>query len=331
MQLRKVGEFKLIDIIAKQAGPPPSSVIKGIGDDAAVIKTGLKDFLIVTTDLLQEGRHFNCRYTTPYLLGKKCLAVNLSDIAAMGAKPLYYTVSIAAPPNTPCSYITALYRGMHRQARQFSTYLLGGDTSSSRTGISLSITLIGNAPKEHIVYRHGARKGDLIYVTGFLGDAALGLTMLNTFPDISGRHPLIKKHLDPMPRIAEGTTISRAHIANSMIDISDGLVADLHHILKQSGVGAQISLAALPLSGSYRKNCSRLSKDFWAPALGGGEDYELLFTVPPASRTACEKLAAKLKVPVTCIGRITGKPHELVILDKEGKKFSVKREGFTHF
>lgn len=331
MQLKKVGEFGLIDIISKQAAGPHPSVIKGIGDDAAVVKAAANQCLLITTDILKEGVHFKKNSTSPYLLGKKSISVNLSDIAAMGGSPLYYLVSISAPAGTSLEFVKKLYQGMDKQAQRFNTFLLGGDTVSSRDTISISITLLGKAPKENIVYRKGAKKGDLIYVTGFLGDAALGLLMIENYSRIPGRNPLVRKHLDPVPRIEEGKQIARLKAAGSMIDISDGLMADLRHILTQSRVGAKIRLSALPLSSQYRKHCLELSNDFYYPALCGGEDYELLFTVNPQNRKKVENLAKRITTPLTCIGEITGNPSELAVLDEKGQRVPCKEEGYKHF
>jgi len=331
VQLKQIGEFRLIDIISKQTSKSPPSVIKGIGDDAAVVKADTKQYLLITTDILKEGVHFKKDYTSPYLLGKKCISVNLSDIAAMGGSPLYYFVSLSAPSDASLEFIKKLYRGMDRQAKRFSTFLLGGDTISSQGRISISITLLGKAAKDSVIYRHGAKKGDNIYVTGCLGDSVLGLLMLKNNQKLSSKNPLIRKHLDPTPRIEEGKQIALRKIASSMIDISDGLISDLRHILTQSRVGAKIRLSCLPLSPQYKKHCPEFSKDFYHPALCGGEDYELLFTAHPKNRAKLEKLSKQLKTPVTCIGEITGNPSELVILDKNSREITLKEEGYSHF
>lgn len=331
MQLKEVGEFRFIDKIAKQYARSHPSVIKGIGDDAAVVEVESNKCLLITTDILKEGLHFKQAYTSPYLLGKKCITVNLSDIAAMGGRPLYYLVAISVPPTASFAFVKALYRGMERQAVQFNTFLLGGDTSASRDGISIAITLLGKARKDRIVYRRGAKKGDLIYVSGCLGDAALGLLMLKKNQVLSNNNSLIRKHLDPFPRIEAGQMLSRLKIADSMIDLSDGLASDLRHILKQSRTGAIIRLAGLPLSARYKKHCLDFSNDFYHPAVCGGEDYELLFTTPPKNRAKVEKLAKELKTPFTCIGEITADPSQLVILDKDGRETALAKEGYTHF
>jgi thiamine-monophosphate kinase len=331
VQLKKVGEFGLIDAISNLTAATHPSVIKGIGDDAAVFKADTKSCFLATTDTLNEGIHFNKDYTSPYLLGKKCLSVNLSDIAAMGGTPLYYLVSISVSSYDSFEFIRSLYKGMEKQAKRFNTCILGGDTTSSRDGISITITLLGKIQRDRVVYRNGAKKGDLVFVTGTVGDSALGFLMLKNNTYSSNTNSLIMKHIDPAPRVSTGLEISRLKIATSMIDISDGLIADLRHILRQSCAGALISLPSLPLSRMYKKHCFDFSDNFYKPALCGGEDYELLFTANPQNKKKVEKLAKQEKIPITCIGEITGDPSELLILDENGRRITMEKEGFTHF
>ena len=178
MQIKKLGEFGLIEKIARSAAVSDPQVVKAIGDDAAVVSLDRTACLLVTTDILKEGIHFKKEFSSPFVLGKKCLSVNLSDIAAMGGTPQYYFVSIAIPPDTQYGFIRDLYRGMNAQARRFGVQLLGGDTTASQDSLVISITLLGRAAKRHVLYRHGASPGDLIFVTGTLGDSALGLMLL---------------------------------------------------------------------------------------------------------------------------------------------------------
>ena len=331
MQLKKVGEFQLIDIISRQTATSHRSIIKGIGDDAAVIADGPDNCLLVTTDILRENIHFKKSFTSPYLLGKKSLSVNLSDIAAMGGTPFYYFVSLSAPPNTPLNFIKELYRGMNQRAKAFNTVLLGGDTVSSLKDIMLSITLIGRAKKKSVVYRNSAKKGDLIYVTGHPGESALGLLMLKRDSKRYKRRSAVKKHLDPFPRVKIGKIISDKNLATSMIDISDGLIPDLEHIIGQSKKGAALHLSQIPLSYTYRKTCPCFSKELYTPALFGGEDYELLFTASSKNSGKITGLSKKSGVAITCIGEITDNPKEIIILDSTNKKVRIKNKRFNHF
>ena len=331
MRLKKVGEFPLIDIILKQTNTSHPSVINGIGDDAAVIAENSDRCLLITTDILREDIHFKKTFTTPYLLGKKCLSVNLSDIAAMGGTPFYYFVSISVPPEISLNFIKELYRGMHQRAKEFNTVLLGGDTVSSLKDIVISITLIGKAKKKSVIYRNSAKKGDLVYVTGYPGESALGLLMLKKDKESFKRRSAVNKHLDPCPRIEIGKTLAEKNLANSMIDISDGLFADLGHITCQSKKGARIYLSQIPLSNTYKKECLKFSKDIYNPALFGGEDYELLFTSAARNKTKIKNLSKKLGIPITCIGEITEAPKEIIVLDSSNKKMKIKNSGYRHF
>ncbi len=330
MQIKKLGEFGLIENIARIAAVSDPQVVKAIGDDAAVVSLDRTACLLVTTDILKEGIHFKKEFSSPFILGKKCLSVNLSDIAAMGGAPLYYFVSIAIPPDTPYSFIRDLYRGMNAQARRFCTQLLGGDTTASQDSLVISITLLGRAAKRTVLYRHGARPGDLIFVTGTLGDSALGLMLLEKGL-CSPRCGLVKRHIDPQPRIEAGHVLACSRAASAMMDISDGLLGDMQHIMKQSGVGSRIFLDRLPLSAAYRRQCPRLSRDFYLPALCGGEDYELLFTVPRRHEKRVRLLADKQDLTMTCIGETTDKQLGLVVVDRHGKRIRPLPTGFRHF
>lgn len=330
MQIKNIGEFGLIEKISSSAAAADPMVVKAIGDDAAVVASGRESCLLVTTDILKEGIHFKKEFSSPYVLGKKCLAVNLSDIAAMGGAPAYYFVSLAIPPATDYRFIRDLYRGMATQARRFGASLLGGDTTASQDSMVISITLLGKAPARQVLYRHGASPGDLIYVTGTLGDSALGLAILQT-GQAAPKNVLVKRHTDPVPRIAAGQALARSRAATAMMDISDGLVGDIGHIMKQSGVGARIYLDRLPLSTPYRSYCPEYAKNYYLPALSGGEDYELLFTVAAAGEKKVQAISKKLGLAMTCIGEITAKRQGLKIISVQGKAVEMRETGFRHF
>jgi thiamine-monophosphate kinase len=326
MKLAAIGEFGLIAAISQIADKGPG-VVRGIGDDAAVLAPSAGQVLLVTTDLLLEGVHFQLEFTDPYRLGRKALAVNLSDIAACGGTPTAFLVSLAIPPETEVASVQALYKGMMEQAQEFKVALVGGDTSRAEK-LFISVTMIGEAEENKVIYRSGARKGDLIFVTGTVGDAALGLQQLKQGKK-EGR--LIQRHLTPVPRVKEGQAIAYQGLALSMIDISDGLVADLGHIAEQSNVGAEVRLSQLPLSEQYRKEIVSYSSDPYQLALSGGEDYELLFTSPPAKAQAVAKLAQKLGTPITEIGEITDASQGVTIYGKDGKEYPIAQRGHDHF
>ncbi len=330
MQIKKIGEFGLIEKISRIAAAADPRVVKAIGDDAAVISLDSKNCLLVTTDILKEGIHFRPGFSSPFVLGKKCLSVNLSDIAAMGGAPTYYFVSLAIPPETPYDFIRGLYRGMAAQARRFGARLLGGDTTASQDSMLVSVTLLGTALKGRILYRHGAMPGDRIYVTGTLGDSALGLAMLRGGSN-EPRSPLVRRHVDPEPRVEAGRELAGSGAATAMMDISDGLLGDLGHILKQSGAGARIFLDRLPLSAAYRTRCPEFSDNFYTPALCGGEDYELLFTAPAKNEKKICGISDRLGLSMTCIGEITEKRQGLRVVGVDGKAVRPPRTGFRHF
>ena len=327
--MREIGEFGLINRIRKWITSSDPALVQGIGDDVAVIKMGAKA-LLVTTDILIEGIHFDRSWLDPYRLGRKSLAVNLSDIASMGGIPKYFLISIGLPKNLPLSFISSFYLGLKKEAKQFRVELIGGDTSLSQK-IVINICLLGEGRKKDLLFRKGARVGDDLFVSGTLGDAALGLKILQEKGKIIGAEGLIKKHLSPCPRVELGQTIAKHHWATAMIDVSDGLLIDTSHLLQESGVGAQVWENRIPLSRLYRKWVHPFLKDFFQLALSGGEDYELLFTAPSEMRERIPYLSHSLKIPITHIGEILPKKEGLHIIREDGKNYSPSRLGFEHF
>jgi thiamine-monophosphate kinase len=323
MKLGRVGEFGLIEKIRK-AAPQGSGVRVGIGDDAAWLASG-GAALLVTADLLIEKIHFDLRWTSFYALGYKTLAVNLSDIAAMGGVPAYLTLSLAIPAKFRSEDIQEFYRGVGALAAPSGVSVVGGDTS--RAGrFFISAALIGRAPYRPIL-RSGARPGDDVYVTGTLGDSALGLKLLKKKSKAGAAAYLIRRHNYPTARLRAGALLARRRLATAMIDVSDGLLQDLGHICRASGVGAEIWAEALPLSPAFRK----LSGGDAAMALGGGEDYELLFTARPRARKIFARLKARLGVRVTRIGRCLGPREGVNVLDSRGRPRKSSLRGYDHF
>jgi len=327
--LRKMGEFGLINRIRKWMASSDPSLIQGIGDDVAVVKME-GNSLLITTDILIEGVHFHRKWIDPYRLGRKSLMVNLSDIAAMGGIPKYFLISLGVPKDLPLSFFTSFYKGLRIGANRFGVRLIGGDTSLSNK-ITINICLLGEAGKGGPIFRKGARVGDGLYVSGTLGDSALGLRVLKEKGLTRGPKKLIEKHLSPLPRITLGQRIAEHRLATSMIDISDGLLIDTTHLLEESDVGARIWLDRIPLSNLYRKWIRFYSKDPYRLALSGGEDYELLFTSPPKMRKAISTLASESKIPITCIGEILPKKEGFSIIIKDGRKYVPSHLGFDHF
>ncbi len=349
MKLSDLGEFGLIEKIRKSSIPPAPPVLTGIGDDAAVLRMSASSSLLATTDMLIEGVHFDLSYTDFHSLGWKSAAVNLSDIAAMGGLPRFCLTSLGIPPSVSVEQVSEFYRGLNALLRLHQTSLVGGDTCSSPMGMVVSVVVLGEAKKKQVLTRAGAKPGDRIFVTGTLGDSAAGMEILRNAPSPnplpSGertkerggtrsaiRNPqseirwLIERHLRPVPRVEWGGKIAHAGCASSMIDISDGLSSDLSHICAQSGVGASVFAEKIPLSPSLRKAAAHLGKAPLQYALSGGEDYELLFTVPPAK---IKKLLS-LDLPVAEIGEIT-RTRKMVIVDRMGRKMVLRPTGYNHF
>jgi thiamine-monophosphate kinase len=340
MKLSVLGEFGLIDRIRNISGRNTSSALIGIGDDAAVLKHSSSHVMLVTTDLLLEDVHFERSYTDYYSLGWKSAAVNLSDIAAMGGTPRFCLTALGIPGYVTAEHVLDFYRGFNTLLNNHKTALVGGDTCSSPDGLFVSVTAIGEAKSSLVVTRKGARPGDSIFVTGSLGDSAAGLEILQMRSAEGGmrnknskkrdahsdRTLLVEKHLRPVPRVAEGRAIALSRCATAMIDISDGLSSDLFHICEQSRVGADIIADRIPLSSMLKNREGKLTKPVLDYALSGGEDYELLFTVPPAR----VKKVRSLDFPVTEIGTIkAGK--RLSLVDSFGKRSPLRKSGHDHF
>ena len=329
MDLRKIGEFGLLRRVRDWMRASDPSLIQGIGDDVAVFETKGKA-LLATTDILIEDIHFERTWIDPYHLGRKALAVNLSDIAAMGGTPKYFLLSLGLPKDLPLSFISRFYRGLKEMAKPFQVDLIGGDTSLSKE-LVINICLLGEGKKGDLLYRKGAKIGDDLFVTGFAGDSALGLKILQRRGLKGKPRGLVERHLSPWPRIELGQSIGRQGLATAMIDVSDGLLIDTTHLLEESGKGARIWEDRIPLSRLFQKHISSYAKDPYALALSGGEDYELLFTAPPEKRSKVSSLAFLHRVPITLIGEILPPQKGFRIVRRDGKEYAPSHLGFDHF
>ncbi len=333
MDIKDLGESGLIRRIASACCTPHPSIACGIGDDAAALTLTGRHLLLTTCDLLLQDVHFDLGLTDPFSLGMKALAVNLSDIAAMGGTPRFFLVSLGLPPHLPLQFVDDLYRGMMLRAGEFDVRLAGGDTNASPRQLVIDVTVMGEILPDRLVRRSGARSGDAIWVTGTLGDSALGLSLLRRERQrlpLADFTSLAARHLTPQPRVREGRMLAEQKIASSMIDISDGLLADLTRVLAASGKGATISLAGLPLSDDFVRCPVPEGERKIDYSLAGGEDYELLFTVPPDRDGELQRLAGHFAAPVTRIGEITD-GGGLLVLDAQHKPYDIRRVGFDHF
>ena len=327
MQLKELGEFGLIERI-RQATPRGRGVRIGIGDDAAWLDCRNRTFLI-TSDLLIEGIHFNLKWTSFYALGYKTLAVNLSDLAAMGASPAYLILSLGIPVDFRVEDVEHFYRGIRVLASRSGVALVGGDTSAS-TRFFINACVVGHSAQRPVT-RGGAKAGDDLYVTGTLGDSALGMKLLKERGARAGNRNhayLISRHRFPSPRLTAGAALARAGIARAMIDVSDGLLQDLTHVCKASRVGAVIWEEALPLSRAYRTAAGKKGLLY---ALTGGEDYELLFSLRRRDRSRLETIGRRLTVPVARIGTCVPAREGITVINRRGGPRTLSTAGYDHF
>ncbi|AGG07470.1 thiamine-monophosphate kinase [Dehalococcoides mccartyi] len=332
MKVSDIGECQLIDrlnILLHQKPdentPARENLILDIGDDAAVFLP--QGYQLVTVDSLIENVHFNRSMLNWADLGYKALAINMSDIAAMGGLPQYAVVNIDLPPDTLVSSVTDCYNAMYSLANKYQTVIIAGDTNQSSI-INLAITLLGSAENPScLLTRNAAQAGQKIAVTGYLGNAAAGLDMLLNQTEVTdeSRRIFYRSFYRPEPRINEARLLVNEGV-HCCIDVSDGLVTDLGHILRQSRVSARIELDKLPLHPSLRLSYPLQAQNM---ALYGGEDYELLFT---ASAKVIEQISVQSHIPVTIIGEIIpGKPEKLKLVDKDGRALQPEKNGWEHF
>ncbi len=321
--INEIGEFGLIDRIKKTAGmvPKNSRILLGIGDDAALFKLSPGKICAATTDTMVEGVHFDLSYTSFFDLGYKAMAANLSDIAAMGGNPLLALVTLALPGKVGIKDIDRLYAGMQALAGKHGVVIAGGDIVKSRE-LSVTLTLMGECDPKNAGLRSGARLGDAILVTGDLGGSQAGLELLNS--------KLSKKHLRPEPRVAEAKLLASRFKLHGMIDISDGLASELHHLSKASKVGILIDQGALPVAEQAIIVGKMLGRDPQRYCLYGGEEYELLFTLPPREAIKARALIQKQGTACTIIGQVV-KGDQVSIIAQNGKREILTNQGYTHF
>jgi thiamine-monophosphate kinase len=336
--LAELGEFGLIDVLTQDFQLKNKNSIFGIGDDAAEIRINEEESLLVSTDTLVEGIHFNLMYMPLKFLGYKAVAVNVSDICAMNGKAEQITVSIAVSSRFPVEALEELYEGIHAACEHYQIDLIGGDTTSSLSGLMISITAIGRVNKNSIAYRSGAKENDLIVVSGDLGASYLGLQVLerekevfktnpNIQPKLDGYDYSVGRQLKPEARIDVVDQLSKAGvIPTSMIDISDGLASELMHIAKSSTCSVSIYSEKIPFDEKTSLTAIDFNLDPITCALNGGEDYELLFTI---NQNDFEKI--KTNPNLSVIGHITSKDSGNLLIDKNGTAINLKAQGWKHF
>ena len=335
-EISQIGEFGLIDRLTEGLKPVNSSTIKGVGDDCAVVSYPDTDVL-VSTDLLVEGVHFDLTYVPLKHLGYKAAVVNFSDLYAMNATPRQITVGLAISSRFTVEHIEELYSGIRLACELYGVDLVGGDTTASRSGLVISVTCIGDAKKDNIVYRNGAKDTDLICVTGDLGAAYMGLQLLEREkrvgqgekdfqPDFAGKEYLIERQLKPEARRDIIDEFAKHGIVpTSMMDISDGLSSELIHICKDSSVGCRVYEERLPIDYQTAVMAEEINMNLATAALNGGEDYELLFTVPLHLHDEIKKIKG-----VSVIGYITKPELGCALITRDGTEMELKAQGFNH-
>lgn len=335
-EISALGEFGLIDRLTEGLTHHNASTLKGVGDDGAVLEYKDSD-LLVTTDLLLEGIHFDLTYVPLKHLGYKAAVVNFSDIYAMNGRPRQITVSLGISKRFTVEHIEALYSGIKLACEIYGVDLIGGDTTSSRSGLVISITCIGDAPKEKIVYRDGAKDTDLICVSGDLGAAYMGLQLLERekvasagqkdfVPNFAGKEYLVERQLKPEARRDIIEELDKAGIVpTSMMDVSDGLSSELLHICKQSHVGCRVYEDRIPIDYQTAIMAEELNMNLVTAALNGGEDYELLFTVPLSQHDAIDKLPG-----IKLIGHITREDLGCALVTRDGGEIPLRAQGWNH-
>ena len=338
MDTSQLGEFGLINRLSSRLKFRSSKLKIGIGDDCAVYTCAPGKYQIATTDALLETVHFDLDTTSPEQLGRKSLAVNISDIAAMGGTPTLALITIGVPQKLTVSFLDKFYDGINQVSQKYGVVLAGGDTIASPNHLFINITVLGEVDRKRLFTRSGAKPGDKILVTGNLGDSALGLRLLKSphhnWAGITQKMKVvIQKHLDPTPRMLESKILSRSGAKiTSMIDISDGLVQDLGHICNNSEVGAILHNKQLPISPALKYICNHNNLDSNDFVLAGGEDYELLFTTSPKDVTKIIRQFRKTDTPVTVIGEITSSKGELFLVHESGRRDSLRNtKGYDHF
>ena len=327
MKLKDLGEFQLIERIRQQA-PVGEGVLLGIGDDAAAVTLPAGHQLLTSTDMLIEGVHFRHDWIPPEDLGHKAVAVNLSDIAAMGGTPRYLYLGFACPGTTTLDDLNAFLLGALDEAGRYGVTLVGGDTCHSPGPWIIAVTVEGSTEAGYAIGRGGAQPGDIIMVSGTVGDSAMALYLLQNGNQPDAR--LLARHNRPTPRIELGRLLAKKRIARSMIDISDGLAGDLEHILQASRVGALIEEQKLPVSTAFRYQVDQ-KPALKELALFGGEDYELLFTVAPEHEAEALALGTGLDLPVTRIGVVQDGPATISLDDGKGAVRPILVRGYDHF
>ena len=333
MSLKEIGEFGFIKKISRGCLIRPDTIVKAIGDDAAAFKSDPDQLTLITTDLLVERIHFLREAISGFDLGYKALAVNLSDIAAMGGTAREAFISIAIPDDCQLDYLDEIYNGIKDLAARYDVNVLGGDTTRSKIDLIINIVIQGVVPEAEILCRNAAQPADIICSTGFLGDSKAGLHLIlnQITADSQVLKSLLEAHNLPQPHLREGRFLARQSGVHAAIDTSDGLSSDLGHIVEESRVGARLYADKIPISPSLKSFCARFDFDPVDYALSGGEDYTLLCTIAPErAEDILHEFEKTFKRPLFVIGEITA-DKQLTLLNPDGKTKPITPTGWDHF
>lgn len=335
MRISQLGEFPLIDLVEQIVAVQRPDVVVGIGDDVAVLADTGDELILATVDSQVENVHFLRDRIAPRQLGRRALAINLSDIAAMGGRAQYALVSVALPADTEVAWVEELCRGLREEGDRFGVAVVGGNMARSPGGIFVDVCVLGRVRREHLLLRSGAKPGDWVLVTGYLGDSAAGLSLLldpALFVAKSDREMLLARHFTPTPRLPEAAVIARLGLATAMIDLSDGLSSDVGHICDRSRVGVRVWAERLPISPATRRVAALTGRAPWRLALEGGEDYELCFTAPPeAAEALAGAVSRETGTPVSVIGEILRAEEGRWLVLEAGQEMPLEARGWEHF
>ncbi|MBI5557316.1 MAG: thiamine-phosphate kinase [Deltaproteobacteria bacterium] len=303
--MNDLSERKIIQGIARQATRRPADLVKGIGDDCAVVRKGHGLVELWTMDTLVEGVHFDLSWHPPRLLGRKAANVNISDIGAMGGRPRFALLSLGLPRACAAQLIDPFLAGFQEALGEYEVALVGGDTVSAGERLLLSVTVCGEMREDQVCYRSAAAAGDQVWVSGCLGNAACGLELCRRGVAGQGEYAaLLHAHLDPHPQVGLGALLAESGLIHAMMDISDGLATDLAHICAESGVGAEVMAGAVPLADELLQAANLLGLAPLPLALQGGEDYQLVFTAPVENNESLQTLCLQAGMKIFCVGRI---------------------------
>jgi len=334
MLIGELGEFALIARLQQRLhSAAPRQVVRGIGDDCAVLRTTAGMDLLVTTDTQEEGVHFRRDWATPQDIGWRCLAVNVSDIAAMAGLPLGAVIALSVPATLEVAFMEHLYDGLQELATAYDCPILGGNVSKASAHLAVTITVLGEVPADRGVYRSGAQVGDEIWVTGDLGGARAGLAALLHPETIAGlaTAEVLQRYRRPRPRLREAQYLRQYGVLHSLIDLSDGLSSDLTHICEESGVGAQLEAARIPITAEVRQVAQALQVDPLTYALHGGEDFELCLTAPAGCLAPLQQaFTDQFQCPLIRVGTVRpGRGVTLRLTD--GTERPLRARGYDHF